>query len=427
MAACRTFRFRSFQPFRLRGSLLPFVMTHRFARLRRFRFNLPQRIAAGLLLLFLVQGFWLTSRQTLSDRDYQYARCGRETWEKPSPLAGYFTTCGNIHDGILAYRLAGLPLTLNLLLERGLDHFRKPEDRVVQVEGETSSWELRHQLTHILLLLRLPFLFAGCVLGAGLWWVTRRLYGNLGGYTALALYCFSPSTLRACVSPSAEIFAALGVYAAVYTSIGVAHAMQGPRRKWRPRIVLLTVCMGIAAASHIAALPVAALLGLVLMLWVSEGRRSQVLPIVLMATAGALLVLFACYAFSPDAFSYVFRSAAGFMSFSLDPARRFFSTLSNAGITVAAAASALLYLGVRRSRYFGNTAPLMCALVCLVLITTDTAARPWLWAIPFLLTFVGGVFADAYESPRGRLALAAAGAIVALQATFCLLSLPGMI
>ncbi len=402
-------------------------MTQRFARLRRFRFNLPQRIAAGLLLLFLAQGFWLTSRQTLSDRDYQYARCGRETWEKPSPLAGYFTTCGNIHDGILAYRLAGLPLTLNLLLERGLDHFRKPEDRVVQVEGETSTWELRHQLTHILLLLRLPFLFAGCLLGAGLWWVTRRLYGNLGGYTALALYCFSPSTLRACVSPSAEIFAALGVYAAVYTCIGVAHAMQGPRRKWRPRIVLLTVCMGVAAASHIAALPVAALLGLVLMLWVSEGRRSQVLPIVLMATAGALFVLFACYAFSPDAFSYVFRSAAGFMSFSLDPARRFFSTLSNAGITVAAAASALLYLGVRRSRYFGNTAPLMCALVCLVLITTGTAASPWLWAIPFLLTFVGGVFADAYESPRGRLALVASGAIVALQATFCLLSLPGML
>ncbi len=107
-------------------------MTHRFARLRRFRFNLPQRIAAGLLLLFLAQGLWLTSRQTLSDRDYQYARCGRETWERPSPLAGYFTTCGNIHDGILAYRLAGLPLTLDLLAERVLDRFRKPEDRVVQ-------------------------------------------------------------------------------------------------------------------------------------------------------------------------------------------------------------------------------------------------------------------------------------------------------
>jgi len=402
-------------------------MTHRFARLRRFRFNLPQRIAAGLLLLFLAQGLWITSRQTLSDRDYEYARCGRETWEKPSPLAGYFTTCGNIRDGILAYRLAGLPLTLNLLAQRAVDTLRKPEDRVVQSAGELTPWELRHQLTHILLLLRLPFLLAGCVLGAGLWWVTRRLYGNLGGYTALSLFCFSPPILRACVTPTPEVLAALGVYGAVYTCIGVAHAMQGPRRKWRPRILLLTVVFGVAAASHIAALPVAALLGFLFMLWVAEGWRSQVLPIVLIASAGALVLVFVCYGFSPDAFSYVFRSAAGFLWFSLDPVRRFFSTLSNAGITVAAASAILLYLGVRRSRYFGNTAPLLCAVVLLGLITTGVPGTPWLWALPFLLTFIGGVFADAYESPRGRLALAAGGAIVVLQVVFCLLSLPGLL
>jgi hypothetical protein len=402
-------------------------MTHRFARLRRFRFNLPQRIAAGLLLLFLGQGLWITSRQTLSDRDYQYARCGRETWEKPSPLAGYFTTCGNIRDGILAYRMAGLPLTLNLLAERALDVFRKPEDRVVQSAGELTPWELRHQLTHILFLLRLPFLLAGCVFGAGLWWVTRRLYGNLGGYTALALFCFSPPLLRACVTPSPEVVAALGVYGAVYTCIGVAHAMQGPRRKWRPRIVLLTAVFGVAAASHIAALPVAAMLGLMFMLWVAEGRRSQVLPIVLIASGGALVFVFACYGFSPDAFSYVFRSAAGFLGFSFDPVRRFFSTLGNAGITVAAASATLLYVGVRRSRYFGNTTPLLCALVLSGLIMTGVPGTPSLWALPFLLTFIGGVFADAYESPRGRLAFAAGGAIVALQVLFCLLSLPGLL
>jgi hypothetical protein len=402
-------------------------MTHRFARLRRFRFNLPQRIAAGLLLLFLAQGFWLTSRQTLSDRDYQYARCGREMWERPSMLAGYFTSCGNIHDGILAYRVAGLPLTLNLLAERMLDHLRKPEDRVVQAGGELSTWELRHQLTHILLLLRLPFLLAGCMLGAGLWWVTRRLYGNLGGYTALALYCFSPAVLKACVAPNPEMLAALGVYGAVYTCIGVAHAMQGPRRKWRPRIVLLMVALGIAAASHIAALPIAALLGLVLMLWVAEGRRSQVLPVVLVASAGAMLLLFACYGFSPDAFSYLFRSAAGFLWFSLDPAWRFFSALGNAGVTLATASAVLLYHGLRRARYFGNTAPLLCFLVLLPLETSGVPGSPWLWALPFLLTFIGGVFADAYESPRSRVAMAAGGAIVLLQAIFCILSLPGLL
>ncbi len=402
-------------------------MTHRFGILRRFRFNLPQRIAAGLLAIFLIQGLWLTGRQIMTDRDYQYARCGRETWERPSALAGYFTSCGNIHDGILAYRLAGLPLTLNFLAERGLDHFRKPEDKVVQVNGELSTWELRHQMTHILLLLRLPFLFAGCVLGGCIWWVTRRLYGNLGGYTALALYCFSPAMLKTFVAPNADVLAALGVYGGVYTCIGVAHAMQGPRRKWRPRMVLLTVLFGVAAAAHIAALPVVALLGLVLMLWVAEGHRSQALPVVLSAVAGALVLLFACYGFSPDAFSYVFRSAAGLLWFSWDPAWRFFSSLGNAGITVATGAALALYLGLKRSRYFGNTTPLISALVLMVLVMTGAQGSPWLWSLPFLVTFAGGVFADAYEGPRGRLAMGAGAAIVLLQAVFCVLSLPGLL
>jgi hypothetical protein len=417
-------------------------MSHRFGMLRRFRFNLPQRTAAAMLALFLIQGFWLVSHQTLTDRDFQYARCGRETWEKPSRLAGYFTTCGNIHDGILAYRLAGLPLTLNLLAERALDRFREPENRVVQQAGaEVSTWELRHQITHILLLLRLPFLFAGFLLGACIWWVTRRLYGNFGGYTALALYCFSPPILKACLAPDPEIFAALAVFGGVYTCIGVAHAMQSPARKpgpsatglrrwggkWRPRIVLLTLILGVAAASHIVALPVTTLLGLAFMLWIAEGHRSQTLPIVLAASLGALVFLFACYNFSPDAFSYVFRSGAGFVTVSLDPARRFFITLSNAGISAAIAAAFVLYLALRRTRYFGNTAPLLCAIFLMALVMTGTPGSPWLWSIPFLLTFVGGVLADAYESPRGRIAIAAAAAIVLLQAVICILSLPTLI
>ena len=291
-------------------------MTRPLARLRRFHFNFPQRIAAGLLALFLIQGLWITRHQTLSDRDYQYARCGRETWEKPSPLAGYYTTCGNIHDGILAYRIAGLPLTVNLLVERRPRPLsqargpRRPSLRAGKRRAERLGTPSPDDPCSPSAAPSVPC--CGCVLGAGLWWVTRRLYGNLGGYVALALYCFSPPILKACVSPNPDIFATLGVYGGIYTCIGVAHAMQGPRGKWRPRIILLTVVFGIAAAAHIAALPAAALLGLVLMMWIAEGRRSQILPVVLLASAGALLMVFACYGFSPDAFSYVFRSAAGF-------------------------------------------------------------------------------------------------------------------
>ena len=403
-------------------------MTSRFATLRRFRFNLPQRIAAGFLLLFLAQTFWLTSRQTLSERDYQYARCGREMWERPSPLAGYFTSCGNIHDGVLAYRAAGLPLTLNLAWERFADNFRKPEDKVVQTDdAPASTWELRHQLTHILLLLRLPFIAAGVALGGALWWVTRRLFGNLGGYTALALYCFSPAILRASITPGPEMLTALGFFGGLYTSIGVAHAMLGPRRKWRPRIVLLTFCFTLVAASHIAALPILVGLSFLFMLWVADARRSQVMPVLLTASVGAFVLLFACYGFSPDAMSYLFRSDAAGIGLSLQPARQFFLTLGNAGIAIATGAALLLYLGLRKTLYFGNTTPLLTAALLSFLITVGVPGQPLLWAQPFLLAFIGGVFADAYESPRGKLALASAGAVVLLQAIFCVLSLPGLL
>ena len=102
--------------------------------LRRFT-SICRSASRRVCWRFFSSGILAHQPQTLTDRDYQYARCGRETWERPSALAGYYTSCGNIHDGILAYRLAGLPLTLNLLAERALDLFRKPEDRVVQESG----------------------------------------------------------------------------------------------------------------------------------------------------------------------------------------------------------------------------------------------------------------------------------------------------
>jgi len=148
---------------------------------------------------------------------------------------------------------------------------------------------------------------------------------------------------------------------------------------------------------------------------------------VLVAVAGGLVLVFACYGFSPDAFSYVFRSSAGFLWFSIDPARRFFSTFANSGLSLASAAALVLYLAARKSRYFGNTAPLLCSAVLMLLVMTGSPGSPWLWSLPFLLTFVGGVFADAYDGPRGRLALAAGGAIVVLQAVLCIVSLPGLV
>ena len=82
----------------------------------KFEFRRPQMLAAAMLLLFAAQCLWVVHRQTLTRTDYRYARCGRELWEKPSPMAGYLTSCGNISDGTFAYRVAGLPLTLERMI-----------------------------------------------------------------------------------------------------------------------------------------------------------------------------------------------------------------------------------------------------------------------------------------------------------------------
>jgi hypothetical protein len=381
-----------------------------FSRIRKFRFERPQQFAALLLFMLLGQCLWVIQHQTLSDRDYQFARCGREMWEKPSPLAGYFTSCGNIHDGTLAYRAVGLPLTVQRIL--------------AGLSSETSTWEARHQIGYVLLLMRLPFVFAGLALGAALWWVTRRLYGNEGGFVALALYCFSPEIVRACTYPNNEILAAFGLYAAIYTAIGVAHAMQGPQRKWRPRIMLLIAVFGFTASAHVAAAIIAFFFAFVFLAYLAEGRRAYIIPILMLIGFGSLLILFASYAFQPDAFSYVFRSGAARLGFSFMPARNFFSSVLNSGIALATIAAMALYLVVRRSRYFGNTTPLIVTVLLFLLVTTGVQSQPWLWAIPFLLTFISGVFADVLESRHRRIFIFATGSLLLAQAALSIAGLP---
>jgi hypothetical protein len=93
-------------------------------------------------------------------------------------------------------------------------------------------------------------------------------------------------------------------------------------------------------------------------------------------------------------------------------------------IVAAAAVSLVLYVAVRRSRYFGNTAPLLMMLGLAPLLTTQTVTAPWLWAMPFLFTFIGGVFADALETRQRKLFLVLTGLTLAAQAVSCLASLP---
>ncbi len=393
----------------------------------RFHLGRPQRLAALLLLLLGMECCWVIRQQTLSTQDYRFARCGREMWEDPSPLAGYFTTCGNMHgDGTLAYRAAGLPLTLQRAILLGADRLRSPENRLYEhgTSLRGSTWEARHELSSVKWLLHLPFVAFALWLGGGLWWVARRLFGNEGGFVALALYIFCPAVVRYAVVPNNEVLAMWGLYGMVYTAIGVAHAMHGPRRRWRPRIALLTIAMGLTAAAHLLAAMVGAVAALFSMLYLAERRRSSVMQILIFSSIGALLILFACFSFRPAAFSYVFTGGGGRFWFSLDAPREFFGSLPELPITVAAGVSLLLWAAVRRSRYVGNTVPLLMTLALLPLVTTQAITYPLLWALPFLFTFIGGVFADALETRQRRLFLLLTGALVVTQALVCLEALP---
>ena len=399
----------------------------------RFHFGRPQLLAALVLLLFLGEALFIISRAPLSDSDYRYALCGREMWEKPSPALGYFTTCGNMQgDGTAAYRAAALPVTLyvqGLRLqdwrERRADAARSPGQRTyVPNSVEGSVYDLRHQITGLQYLLRIPFALAAMGLGASLWWVCRRQFGNVAGFFALCLYCVFPPVLAAATTPNNDILAAWGLFAVIYTALGIAHAMYGPAHRWRPRIVLYTVALGVTMTAHVLAAVVGLVFSALYLLYIAERRRTLVLPLLIGSAFGALFIVFASYAFRLGPFFYVFTAGAARFTVQIDAARQFFLDFRNLPLTITLALCLLLYAAVRRSRYFGNTAPLLAALALLPLQTTQLTTWPLLWAVPFLLTFAAGVFADALETRQRRLYLLLGGAVVATEALLAVSVVP---
>jgi hypothetical protein len=387
-----------------------------------------QRVAAVLLLLLFAECLYTIAHQPLDANDYRYARCGREMWEEPSPIQGYFTSCGNLNgDGTFAYRLAGLPLSAQRMVLLGIDHLRKPENRLYangSLNG--STWEARHELSFVKYLMRLPFVLFAVWLGGGLWWVARRLFGNEGGAFALGLYVLCPEVVRYATHPNNEILALWGLYGLVYTAIGVAHALQGPRTKWKPRIILLATALGLTAAAHLLAAIIGFIAGLLFLFYLAERRRSQVSQIMIFAALGAAVILFASFSFKPSAFVYVFTGGSARFWFTTEAIRHFCMSPGNAGIVVAMAVALVVYATSRPSRYFGNTTPLILTVVLFLLYTTQVVTAPWVWALPFLFTFIGGVFADILESKQRKLFLWLGGAILVTQAALCWTTMAGL-
>jgi hypothetical protein len=275
-------------------------------------------------------------------------------------------------------------------------------------------------------LLHMPFILFAIWLGGGLWWVSRRLFGNEGAFLSLGLYCFCPDVVRFSVTPNNDVLAMWGLYGLVYAAIGVAHAMQGPRRKWKPRIGLFVIALGLTAAAHLLTAMVGFVAAAAFLMYLAERRRSYVMQILIFSALGALAMVFASFAFRLAPFSYVFTGGGARFWFSLAGAKAFFASMLNAPITIALAVSGILYVGIKRCRYFGNTTPLLMAAGVITLRTTQAVSYPWLWALPFLFTFIGGVFADALETRQRKMFLALTGVILGLQVLFCLSALPSI-
>jgi hypothetical protein len=266
----------------------------------------------------------------------------------------------------------------------------------------------------------IPYLIFGVLLGASLWYVSRRLFGNAGGYVALTLYCFSPGILRASAVWSAEpeVGAAWGAFGGIFTAIAVAHTLYAPREvilwNWR-RIVLLGLSLALAVGSQFS-LVIVVPAALAFMLYLAPTRRMAATTIWAVACGVAVLILYASYFFHVRAFLHGFGQASFFditlKAFVMPQA--YHQVLAQLGqsspaLMLATPAALVTYFAWPRARYFGNTAPLLVGTLFLVL-ALGTPHYPGLgfqfMAVPFLFVFVAGVAADLLETRHRAIALA---------------------
>src|SRR5947209_7182454 len=193
----------------------------------RFEIHKAQKIAAALLLIFLIQELWLVAHLPLTIAETRNALAGKALWSS-SPLKNVQSALIP-GDSILTLRLAGV-------LPAVARHW--PPNRRFTVYAAPSRW-----------LVRLPFVAFGLWLGGALWWVARRVFGDEGGYIALGLYCFSPPVLVASATVGSAILATWGLFGLVFTSIGFVPKLYVLAKKWRPRIFLLGVWIGFSSSA----------------------------------------------------------------------------------------------------------------------------------------------------------------------------------
>jgi hypothetical protein len=367
----------------------------------RERFGRPQLYAALLLLAFAAQCLWLMCRVPLRLHEMDYIRQGLTQWRE------------GLVDG------SSQPPLIALISSAGIAVLPRVDQKLTAPLPR--------------LLARLPFLAIALLFAASVWYVTHRLYGNAGGYVALALYCFSPMVLRTGSFVNAEGPAAWGFFGGIFSGIALSHTVyalgESPGQqiagyrlwRWR-RIVLLGVAFGIAVGANWASAIVVPL-ALVFMLYLAPGRRTACLSIVAVACAIAGAVLLAAYFFDVAALRQAIAGTDPYYPVEFPGAGiRYtpFWVVAGTVVILLFAVAVITYLLWRRARYFGNTAPLLVfAVLCLgAMLSDSTGFRVHL--LIFMIVFIAGLAADLLESKHRRVVLALLVLLLGVQAGWAL-------
>ena len=343
------------------------------------KLGLPQLAALALLFLYVAQCLWFMAHVPITEMESSYIEDGLLHVDR-------LVNAGTGYHSPLIPVLAGIPAHL------------------IDAQGNFL------RLSQYRLLIRLPFLLAGLLLGASLWYVARRLYGNFGGYIALGLYCFSPMVITRSSQVQPDIVGAWGAFGLVFTAIAAAHTLYAPRDvvfwNWK-RIILMgfsiALCVGSQWSLWIVLLP-----ALAFMLWVGHVRPAAAVLIFAIACGVAFVLLWGVFSFQPAAFSEALR-AANWTEFS--PAQvspksvltllGMFFLQNGLGTVILLIFSLMTFAAWKRARYFGNAAPLIAALflTCAGLLMQHFAGLLFLFvALPFLVLFMAGVSADLLET-----------------------------
>ena len=399
----------------------------------RERFGRSQFLAGFLLLVFLAQAIWLVHAELsagpgLESQEATRISEGLKQW-RGRGVAGAPITEGPDDSSAIAIGIDG----------NGFDAEHSP--LLYLVSGTPLlAWprELNSDSApYWRWLPRLPFLACGMFLGASLWYVARRLCGNAGGFVALTLYCFSPAMIQASAGWHTwpEIVAVWGAFGTIFTAIAVAHTLYAPREvvlwNWR-RILLLGVSFAIAVGSQFS-LWVVVPMALGFLFYVAPVRLKAGFVIWMAACAAGIISFLSFYFFEPHAIRASLRHAvfldATLQGFAvIGVYKQIASNILKAcsALTFAFPVAIVTYIVWPRTRYFGNTAPLLVAVLFLGLAMAQPhqgGAGFLLAAVPFLLIFVSGVLADLLETRYRPVIVAATLALLLTYVAGTLLAL----